>query len=740
MPDDPMPESPVQPKVLPSAPPKADTAAPTGTGEAPHAPGATTVALRRFGRSARTIASHAPVSISFAALILAVGIATGTLWSRTEDKSWFDDVAYGVPSFQEGRWWAPLSGMVFGLTPAQLLSIIVLLLIVSAWAESRLGSARLLVILVAGQLTGILLACLFAWGLSDEVISGIGWTWPTRLASVRDVGITTGIVGAAAAATATLRSPWRLRIRLVLAAYVSLSILFEGRFADVAHLAAFVLMLLVGERWFSTDERGFAPRTRREVRLLSFAGLVVIAAASILVWFFPGSGPLGPTDSGDSSVWVMWVHVAVIVLVAWALRRGFRWAWWVTLVVGTLNLTATVLALTMASVTDYEPSGAVTFGTSLLWLVELIVLVGGRFAFTTRIRRKSADGVGVDGVKQLLHTHGGGTMSWMATWNGNQYLFDELTQPNSVVTYQRHAGVLLALTDPVCAPDRLPAAAREFVGFAEDSGLVPCWFSISAATADLARDMGWRTAQIAEDSIVDLPGLQFKGKNWQHVRTALNKAKKAQVIHRLTTLADEPFTVRAQVQAISEEWVGDKGLPEMGFTLGGVDEALDPEVKVSLAVDAEGSIHGVLSWLPVYGPQGVIRGWTLDVMRRRTDGFGPVIEFLLASAFLAFKDDGAEFVSLSGAPLASSADPATRTATDNVLDKLGAAMEPFYGFRSLHAFKKKFSPRYEGVYLAYRDEADLPRIGLAISRAYLPDATPGQIARLAISRDNGASR
>lgn len=693
--------------------------------------------LRRAGRAARTVASHAPVSISLAGVLLVIGLVTGTLWTKAESQSWFTDVAYGVPAFRAGQWWTPLSGMMFGLTPSQLVSIIALVLIVAGWAEWRLGSLRTLTVLIVGQLVGILVTCLFAWALSTDVISGIGWSWPTRLSLVRDVGMTTAVVAAATAATATLRSPWRLRTRLLLAAYVSLSLLFEGRFADVTHLVAFAVMLPAGERLFSTDERGFAPRTRREIRLLSFTALLVIAASSILVWFFPGSGPLGPTDSDDSSLWAMWIQVAVIALVAMALRRGHRWAWWVTIAFGCLNVVGVVLTMTLASVTDYVPRGAVTLGTSLLWLVVVVILVSGRFAFTVRLRRRFTDGPGVDAVKNLLHTHGGGTMSWMTTWDNNQYLFDTADTPTSVVTYQRHAGVLLALTDPVCAPDRLRDAAQGFTGLAESSGLVPCWFSIGNETAAVAREMGWRTVQIAEDSIVDLPNLQFKGKSWQHVRTALNKAKKEQLTHRLTHLSEEPFAVRAQVQAISEEWVGDKGLPEMGFTLGGVDEALDPEVKVSLAIDAEGSVHGVLSWLPVYGAGGVVRGWTLDVMRRRTGGFGPVIEFLLASAFTAFKNEGVEFVSLSGAPLASSDANADRTATDRLLDMLGAAMEPFYGFRSLHAFKRKFSPRYESVYLAYRDEGDLPRIGIAISRAYLPDATPSQLTRLAMSRDGG---
>jgi phosphatidylglycerol lysyltransferase len=188
------------------------------------------------------------------------------------------------------------------------------------------------------------------------------------------------------------------------------------------------------------------------------------------------------------------------------------------------------------------------------------------------------------------------------------------------------------------------------------------------------------------------------------------------------------------VRSISEEWVGDKGLPEMGFTLGGVEQAMDPAVRVGLAVDDDGSVHGFTSWLPVYAAGGVVRGWTLDVTRRRSGAFRPVSEFLIASACLAFQAQGAEFVSLSGAPLARAGTTERPPAVERLLDALGAVMEPHYGFRSLHAFKSKFSPRYEPMYLAYRDEGDLPRIGIALTKAYLPDANMRDLVKLATSR------
>ena len=51
---------------------------------------------------------------------------------------------------------------------------------------------------------------------------------------------------------------------------------------------------------------------------------------------------------------------------------------------------------------------------------------------------------------------------------------------------------------------------------------------------------------------------------------------------------------------LSEEWLAAKGLPEMGFTLGGLDELDDPAVRCLIAVDADGRVHGLTSWLPAH--------------------------------------------------------------------------------------------------------------------------------------------
>ena len=57
-----------------------------------------------------------------------------------------------------------------------------------------------------------------------------------------------------------------------------------------------------------------------------------------------------------------------------------------------------------------------------------------------------------------------------------------------------------------------------------------------------------------------------------------------------------------------------------------------------------------------------------------------------------------------------------------LLDFLGDTLEPYYGFRSLLAFKSKFQPEFHPIFLVFPDETALAEIGMAIARPYMPDA------------------
>ncbi|MDX2358329.1 bifunctional lysylphosphatidylglycerol flippase/synthetase MprF [Dietzia sp. PP-33] len=703
----------------------------------PGEPSPLATAAGTVARAARRL----PVTAIVLAALLVTGVVFETLWRAAHSAPWFEGVAYGVPALEGGRWWTVFAGPWFGMTPLQHVSLLVLVAVGIGVGEWRLGSARTALVAIGGQLIGVL-------GAFGVLVPGdaVGWEWATELSVVLDVGCSTAVIAVLAATTATLVSPWRLRARAVLYGYVIVSFLFLGRLADLTHLIAFAVFLLIGERFFSRTERGLRPRTRRETRLVVSAGMWFLAAVHVVVYFVPADGPLGPTEADDVSLAGMLLSVLIAAVTAELLRRGYRAAWLVALVYALLTAVVTLVVTVLVVAADFESLGAVTAGTGLLWVGEAVLLVAGRGAFGVRIRRRvtgssvHSDDV-IDRVRALIRRHGGSTMSWMITWQPMNYFFgpggdDTDGSASGVVGYRLHVGTVVALADPVAAPGDRARLLAEFVEFAEAQAAVPCLFSVSGETAETMRGHGWRALQIAEDTIMDLPDLAFAGKKWQKIRSAMNKADKGGTSFVSGLLREQPAAVLGQVREISEQWVGDKELPEMGFTLGTVEEALDDDVRIALAVDSDGVVQAALSWLPVYrgGPDGGVRGWTLDVMRKRNGpGANNMVEFLIARSALEFKDEGADFVSLSGAPLARSGDDDEVAVLDRGLDLLGQALEPYYGFRSLHHFKSKFNPRIEPVYLCFRDEADLPRIGVAIGRAYLPGATTRQLAALARS-------
>lgn len=690
-------------------------------------------ARESLGRSIREsgwfgVVRRVPFTASYVTLTLVLSVALGTLWRPVDSKSWFQHVGFGLPAFEDGRWYTLITGLFFALNPVYYLFVAGFFAVLTGFAEWRLGTWRTVVIALGGQIIAVLVVA-----LGFRIFRSTSWEWAAQRSTELDVGFSAGMLAVVAVASATLRPPWRLRVRLALWFYVLFSLFVIGQMADAEHFVAVVLTLPFSSRLAGKKAvPASAWPSRREWRLLAAIGSLFSAGVQVVDEVLPDRLTVfGPTDGETETGWVFVVTLLITLLIFNGLRRGYRWAWWLQLIqnglVVALSLLVGVvwLATVIAPDLEAEWEGLPNLAANAVFSGSLFVfLLVARSSFRTprKSRRRLATDISApDTAKTLLHRWGGSTISWMTTWPDNFHLVT--ADGESYLAFRRHAGVAVALGDPVGPPGTTEATLQAFVDMCERAALVPYLFSCTAVTADVTDRWGWQSAQVAEDNLIDLPELEFKGKKWQDIRTALNRAPKENITFRMMRLSEESWSMVRQVEQLSQEWLGEKELPEMGFTLGGVTEALDPEVLVGIAVDTNGTVHGVTSWLPVFGGDDKIAGWTLDLMRRRDGGFRSTIEFLIASSCLYFKDQGAQFVSLSGAPLArSDADPAEETLLDKFLDTLGATLEPVYGFRSLHAFKAKFQPRLSPMLMVYRDEADLPRIGIAITRAYLPDS------------------
>lgn len=713
--------------------------------------------------------------------VLLAGVLTGALWRGVpEGSSLFTNVAYGLPALQAGRWWTFAAGMAFAPQVLLYIPVLVLLALAASVYERRVGHVRTLVVAIGGQIAGGLLTALFLLPFDNS-----GWTWARDLGDQYDLGISAGALALVGALTAVMQPVWRTRVRVGVFAYLIAMVLNSGLLWDVEHLFAFTIAVLVGPYLAGRrPERPHLSFGRRTQRALVALIIAVTAVTSLIEGLFPGTG--GPFQSGgqaqhSTGFGVGFIVMALLLLVlADALRRGRRVAWVLATALMTLTLIGALFApassertadivltaaqlllllvtfrafssrpmrhalrrtgrrivITVSVLLAYTVGGALLlqddleartlvaglFGASLavLWIGAACVILVALLYSSPRPEPGPDDSAR---LRHLLRTSPPTSIEWMLTWEGISVWFSRDGQ--TAVGYKVVGSVALCLGDPVGSLERRLDALREFDEYCFRQGWIPCLFAAGQETADLSPLLRWKSIEVAEDSVMALDNVEFSGKSWQDVRTAMNKAGKED-IELLPTQWEECAPVFTdQLRAISGEWVSDKALPEMGFTLGTLREADDPEVRLHLAVGPDKTVEGFTSWMPV-ADDGQVVGWTLDLMRRRDTGFRPVMEFLIGASARQFHDEGYRFISLSAAPLAKAPSELEGSSDQQVLQRLlnllGTVLEPYYGFQSLFRFKEKFHPEHRPLYLVFPDETALVEVGLAVARAYVPTA------------------
>ncbi|GLI27149.1 hypothetical protein ARHIZOSPH14_13910 [Agromyces rhizosphaerae] len=818
-----------------------------------------------FGRLLRFLV-RAPLSVALAVLLAVNWLFQGHPLAPL-DEELLEQFGAGVgPTLEDGRWWTVFTAAGFVSGPVEAIVSIVAALLLLGTAERVMGTWRAL---VAGLVTGAA-----GYGVGIGIVAMGAWAgewWALLSATVVTVDPLPGIIGALMAASAFMPRLWATRTRVAVLTVVLVFVLYDGDPQHLYRLFAALAGLLLGAV-FQGNPSTLRPRRSsfREVRALLATVVAAGALGPIVAVLNPDaftpfsllSANLDPAIDADrigarcdrfssaacdeaiivastqgvGPFLLTMVPVALLLIAAWGIRKGRRFALWLAILINISIALSALIAFDVAEAVAEFQAADVGIGELIVWVVaalalpvaiavllfalrrrvalpsprggvvqfltvvlvtgavlsalyfmlgltalsgfvpdatigdltvdtikrflpphivatiDPLMLPSGTLAFIAHqwvgvlfwavfavasvalLRRTDSRGSLTDQrlMRTLLERHGGGTLGYLGTWRGTSYWFaDDL---DAGVSFRLENGVALAISDPVCAPERLDEVVAGFVAYCDEAGWTPVFYSAHEATRAAAERLGWHSISVGEETRIDPTVVAFRGKAWAKVRQPLNRGIREGLTTVWSSWRDLPLPVQGRVAAISEQWVAEKALPEMGFTLSGVDELRDPSVRLMLAVDAQEHVHGVTSWLPVHG-DGRLVGWTIDFMRRADDAMPGVMEYLIASATLHMKEESLTVLSLSGAPLATKpvADgetPPEPTAIDQVLAFLARTLEPAYGFASLFRFKAKFNPQYETLWLSYADPASLPAIAVALSRAYLPRVTRKQAVAL----------
>ncbi len=172
--------------------------------------------LRRYARRTYELlrygAAGAPVSITLLAVMWVLGLRDRL--HRPRSGQFVDrHLAVGIGPVEHWRLWTSLSAGLWAPGLAGYLGATVLVFLVAAPLERRMGSGRFalaaLITQVAGALVGLAVA---------SAVKLLDADWGFRLHIGTAVGPTTWIAGAAMAASASMDTLWRRRIRVSLLA------------------------------------------------------------------------------------------------------------------------------------------------------------------------------------------------------------------------------------------------------------------------------------------------------------------------------------------------------------------------------------------------------------------------------------------------------------------------------------------------------------------------------------------
>jgi phosphatidylglycerol lysyltransferase len=284
---------------------------------------------------------------------------------------------------------------------------------------------------------------------------------------------------------------------------------------------------------------------------------------------------------------------------------------------------------------------------------------------------------------------------------------------------------------PVCAPERLAAAAAELEADAAARGARVLYFG---AGERLERAYAARP----DHALVRL-GAQpvWNPGEWAGIvarkaslRAQLNRARNKHV-----HIAEWP-AARASasdvLRDVLREWLATRGLPPLSFlVLPDILHNLDD--RRTFVAERDGRVIGFLIGTPVPARQG----WLVEEWPRTRDAPNGTTHSLVDAAMRAFAADGASYVTLGLAPLAEhgggaiAGQPAWLRV---VLRWVRAHGRRFYNFAGLEAFKASMQPmEWEPIYAIAPGGRFTPRMLRAVAGAFSAGNPELLVARAVVS-------
>ena len=264
----------------------------------------------------------------------------------------------------------------------------------------------------------------------------------------------------------------------------------------------------------------------------------------------------------------------------------------------------------------------------------------------------------------------------------------------SFVQYGVRGGMWIAMGEPVGPLGERHEMIWAFRDACDRLGVRPVFYAVGReAVADFV-DCGMVASKIGEDARVELAGFGLDGPRRAPLRHAHTRGQRDGAVFEV--LPPGGFdSLAGELQAVSNTWMARHQGEEKGFSLGRFDPAYLRRFPIAV-VRREGRVVAFANLWPT--PDR--RVLAVDLMRYDPDGLKNAMDVLFIHLMLWARQEGYAEFDLGMAPLAGL--QGRRLAP--MVSRIGALVYReaggLYGFEGLRAFKAKFEPRWDPVYIA----------------------------------------
>jgi alpha-beta hydrolase superfamily lysophospholipase len=334
-------------------------------------------------------------------------------------------------------------------------------------------------------------------------------------------------------------------------------------------------------------------------------------------------------------------------------------------------------------------------------------------------------------LSAFLKQHGREALAYATLQEGMEYFI----APTGYIAYTTVQHPVLApkprritLSDPVCAPEDLPALIRSFLA----DNPRATFGVISEACAEVLRGMGFKINCIGYEPMLPIQTYQTKG-NWKEldmIKRARNEARREGIVIR----EEQPATLnRQEMAAISAKWIGSKCINDREIWLYARRPIFDHEegVRKFVAYDRDGKVAGFVFYDPMYR-DGQVYGYSANIVRCDEQRFGRLATAVHMAAMESFKAEGKEVLNLLLAPF-------VKLDSGKYNDDYGAKLffalsarfgNNIYNFKGLSFHKSKYRGTEKSLYIASNSLVPSNDIYLAFVSAEVAQSYLGTLGRL----------